>query len=60
MHTPVVALAGLLLGCLLVGCGGPPADPAKEPNKDLKAGPPNASPGELEQIRQHTQKQPQQ
>jgi len=51
-----MALTAVVLVSLLGGCqNNPPADLSKEPNKDAKAGPPNASPAELDQIRQHMQ-----
>ena len=52
----IVALTAVILSSLLVGChDNAPIDTTKLPNKDLKAGPPTASPAELEQIRQHMQ-----
>ena len=49
-----VALTMIVVSSLLAGChNGPPPDAAKEPNKDVKAGPPNASPEELKQIQEH-------
>jgi len=54
MCVRVVALTTVVLGSLLAGChSGPPADVTKEPNKDVHAGPPNATPGELAEIQKH-------
>jgi hypothetical protein len=51
-----VALMALVLSVPLTGCHNEPAaDPAKLPNKDVKAGPPTASPAEMDQIKQHMQ-----
>jgi len=59
MGVRALALTAVVLGSLLCGCG-EQGDPTKEPNKNLKAGPPSAEPGLLKQIQEHQQQNNQQ
>ena len=55
MMSLCAALVAIGACTLLTGCNnGGKTDVTKEPNQDLKAGPPSADPRTLEEIRKHT------